>query len=192
MEKNKMIVVILVAIIIALLVCIFAVMSNSNKVDSKLEIMGNDTLNEGDNLQVKLTDVNGTALVNQSVNVTITDENKTSDYHSVVTNEEGVGSLKLEKSAGKYNVTISYSGNDNYSACNATKKITLEKVVEEPETKVTSTNSNDEIEGPEYDSLGISKEQAMRAEQSSGRDVKYDAESGLYVQYDPKYGTYHT
>ena len=125
MEKNKLIIIALLVIIVALLVGIFSTMPNFSKTDSKLEIIGNDTLNEGDNLQVKLTDVNGIALSNQTVNITITDENKTSEYHSVITNDDGVGELKLEKDAGKYDVTVIYAGNDGYNECNTTKKITI-------------------------------------------------------------------
>ncbi len=192
MEKNNLIIVVLLVIVVALLACIVAVMPNSNKIDSNVEIMGNDTFNEGDNLQIKLIDVNGSALANQTVNITFSDKDNSNSEYSVTTNDEGIGELKLDKNAGEYNVTVSFDGNDAYNGCNATKKITIEKEVVETENSVSSTSSNGEIDGPEYDSLGISKQQAMRAMQSSGQDVKYDPESGLYVQYDPKYGTYHT
>ena len=73
------------------------------------------------------------------MNVTVTDKNNASDYHSVVTNEKGVGTLKLDKDAGKYTVTVIYGGNDKYNGCNATKKITIEEEVVEAE--VTSSQS---------------------------------------------------
>lgn len=50
-----------------------------------------------------------------------------------------------------------------------------------------ASNGGNYIEGPDVDSHGVTKEQVMRA----GGDVKYDEESGIYVQYDPKYGVYH-
>ncbi|WP_461463362.1 hypothetical protein, partial [Methanobrevibacter sp.] len=56
----------------------------------------------------------------------------------------------------------------------------------------TNSNSGNHLEGPDVDSLGISREQAERAERTSGQDVKYDPESGHYVMYDPTHGTYHT
>lgn len=145
MEKNKLIIIALLVIIVALLVGIFATMPNFSKADSQLEIIGNDTLNEGDNLQVKLTDVNGTALSNQTVNITITDENKTSEYHSVITNDDGVGELKLEKDAGKYDVTVIYAGNDGYNGCNTTKKITINEEVVKAQQSTTSSSSQDAI-----------------------------------------------
>lgn len=140
MEKNKLIIIALLVIIAALLVGIFALMPNFAKTDSKLEIIGNDTINEGDNLQIKLTDTNGTALANQTINITITDKNQTKDYQSVVTNDEGIGELKLEKDAGEYNVTISYDGNDSYKGCIATKNVTIKEEV--VETSSSSTVSD--------------------------------------------------
>ncbi len=169
MDKNKIIIIALIAIIAALLVGWVAMMPNTNKEDAKLTFKNNATLTKGDPLKIKLTDVNGTAIENQTVNVTITDKNNTSDYHSAVTNTEGIGSLNLNKSAGEYEVTISYSGNDKYNSCNATKKITIEEevveegvVVEESTTQQStqsSRSSNELHYDPEvnvyYDSNGI-------------------------------------
>ena len=48
MEKDKIIIGALIVVIFALLVGILVSMPNSAKTDSKLEIICNDTLNEGD------------------------------------------------------------------------------------------------------------------------------------------------
>ena len=142
-KKNKIIIGALIVVILALLIGILVSMPNSTKIDSKLEIIGNDTLNEGDNLQIKLTDTNGTALVNQTVKITFTDKDNSASDYSVVTNDEGVGELKLDKNAGEYDVTVIYAGNDGYNSCNATKKITIkEKVVEAKVTSSSSSSSN--------------------------------------------------
>ena len=135
-----MIILALIVIIVALLVGMAAMMMpNMGKQDTNLKFKSNSTLTEGDSLKVKLTDDNGTAIANQTVNITITDKDGSSDYHSVVTNENGTGKLKLDKNAGKYNVTISYGGNDKYNGCNVTKKITIEEKV--AEAKTTSSSS---------------------------------------------------
>ena len=144
MDNNKIIIIVLIAIIAALLVGIFAMMPNMSKQDTKLTFESNTTLTEGDSIKIKLTDANGTAIANQTVNVTITDKNNTSDYHSVVTDGDGVGKLKLDKNSGKYNVTISYGGNDNFTGCNATQKLTIkekEKVVEAQTSSSSSSSS---------------------------------------------------
>ena len=139
MEKNKIIIIALIVVIVALLAGIFAVMPNFAKADSQLEIMCNDTVDEGDTLQIRLTDANGTALINQTVNITVTDKDKNADYHSVVTDGEGIGELKLEKDAGEYDISVNYNGNDAYKGCNATKNITINKKA--AEAQVTSSDS---------------------------------------------------
>ena len=185
MDKNKKIIIALLVIIVALIVVLALIMPNVIKEDTNLKFKSNSTLTEGSSLKVQLTDANGSAIANQTVNITITDKDKSNSYYSVVTNEKGVGTLKLYKDAGEYNVTVSYDGNDKYNGCNASKKLTIKE-------KVSQSRTSNTIEGPEYDDLGISKQQAMEAMRTTGWDVKYDPESGLYVQYDPKYGIYHT
>lgn len=189
MENNKIIICLLVAIVVILVVGIVAIMPHANKQNTNLTFVNGPELNEGDSIQIRLSDANGTALSNQTVNITVTDKDGISDYHSVVTDGEGIASLILNKSDGEYNVSISYSGNDKYLNCSSAQHFTVKKAVSE---SVGSTNNGDYLEGPEADSLGITKEQALRAERTSGRDVKYDAKSGLYVQYDPNLGIYHT
>lgn len=148
MEKNRIIIIALIVIIVALLVGLAAMMvPNMGKQDSKLTFKGNSTLVQGDSLKIKLTDANGTAIANQTVNVTITNKDGTVDYHSVVTNAKGVGTLKVDKDAGKYDVTIMYGGNDNYNGCNATKKITIEeKVAEATVEHVNSKDSSNNVQ----------------------------------------------
>ena len=188
MDNYKIIICVLVAIVIVLLVGIVAIIPHANKQNTNLTFVNGQELNEGDSIQIKLTDIHGTALANQTVNITVTDKNRASDHHSVVTNNEGIGTLKLDKSAGEYNVTISYGGNDKYLNCSSTQQFTVKKTVAE---RVSGTNNGDYLEGPEVDSHGITKEQVIRAKQVSGLDVKYDEKSGLYLQYDPNLGIYH-
>lgn len=189
MDNDKIIICVLVAIVIVLLVGLVAILPHTNKQNTNLTFVNGQELNEGDSIQIMLTDANGTALGNQTVNITVTDKNMASDHHSVVTNDQGISTLKLDKSAGEYNIIISYGGNDKYLNCSSTQQFTVKKSVTE---SVSSANNGNYLEGPEVDSLGITKEQVLRAREVSGLDVKYDAESGIYVQYDPKRGTYHT
>ena len=165
MDNNKIIIIALIVIIAALLVGMAAMMMpNMGKQNTILKFKSNSTLTEGDSLKVKLTDGNGSAIANETVNITITGKNASDDYHSVVTNDNGVGTLKLDKDAGEYDVTVSYGGNDKYNGCNATKKITVEKeeVVEEPVSQQSSqsSSSSNEIHYDEeinvyYDSNGV-------------------------------------
>ena len=134
MEKNKIIIIALIVIIAALLVGMVAMMMpNMAKKDTTLTFKGNSTIDEGGSIKIKLTDDNGNVIAGQTVNVTVKDKDKASSYYSVETNDQGIGTLKLDKDAGKYDVTVTYAGNDKYKSCNATKKITIEEGTAEAE-----------------------------------------------------------
>ena len=140
--KHKIIILVLIIIIVALLAGILISMPNLNKQDSNLTFESKTTLIEGDYLQIKLTDANGTALANQTVNVTITDKDNSNSYYSVVTDDDGIGKLKLDKDAGNYIVAINYGGNGNYNGCNASEQISIEEDISEAEVTSSSTDSD--------------------------------------------------
>ena len=75
MDYNK-IIYLLVAIVIILLVACFAV-SNTTfaKQDTAIKVTSNNTLYDGDYFSIQLSNVNGTPLANQVVNITIIDSN---------------------------------------------------------------------------------------------------------------------
>ncbi len=142
-DKNKIIIIALIAVIAVLLVGIVSIMHDGqDKQGTNITFKSKSTLTEGDSIKVKLTDSNGTSLSNQTVNITITDKDKSNSYYSVVTNEKGIGTLKLDKSPGKYKVTVSYGGSDNYSACNSSKTITVEEEVVEAEVESYQTTES--------------------------------------------------
>ena len=167
MDKNKLIILLLTVVIIILAVGLFTVM-NQEKEDTILTIECNSTIHEGDSINVKLTDENGTPISNQKINVSITDVNKASSYYSVVTDENGVGTLGLDKSEGNYTVNCSYNGNRNYDGSKAVEKITIEKaVVKEISSTQSTSYSNQESSQssssdsrPAVDSSGITREEA--------------------------------
>ena len=190
--ENKNIIIILLVIVVILVAAIGFVLLNPThaKEPTKIKITSDKEQYEGGELSLQLTDLNKTPISKEIVNVTVTNsKGKTVVDDVVKTNSKGKAKLDLDLKKGKYNVVVTYGGNENYTGNNTTQRLTIKEEVVET-ASVSSTNSNND-EWPEYDSLGVSKEQAMRAEQIGGQDVKYDAESGMYVQYDPKYGVYH-
>ena len=194
--ENKNIIIILLVIIVILAAAIgFMVLKPMHaKEPTKIKVTSNKTLYEGKDLTVKLTDLNKTPLSKQNVNITVkNDKGKVVANKTVKTDDKGNAKMDLKLQKGKYDVDVSYGGNENYTGNNTTQKLTIKEAVAEVESSPSSSSNGggNDFEGPETDSLGITKEQAMRAERISGHDVKYDAESGMYVQYDPKYGVYH-
>ena len=153
-NKNKIIIIVLIVVIAALLIAIAATtMPSVNKKDTNVTYKGKSKITEGDTINMKLTDVNGTPLANQTVNVKVTDKDKSSSYYSVVTNANGIAKLKSDKSAGNYTVFINYGGNDEYNTCNFTKKITIEKEV--VEATPSQSNNNDNQEPSFYDKITV-------------------------------------
>ena len=109
-------------------------------------------MTEGDNFSLQLTDLNKTALSKQKVNITVKNsKGKVVLNKTVKTNDKGKAKLDLDLKKGKYNVTVSYDGNENYTGNNITQKLTIkekdkEKVVEEPvieQSGESSSSSND-------------------------------------------------
>ena len=115
-----------------------------SKEPSKVKITSNKTLTEGDNLTLQLTDLNKTALSKQKVNITVKDsKGKVVLNKTVKTNSKGKAKLGLDLKKGKYNVTVSYSGNENYTGNNTTQKLTIkEKVVQATSSEQSSAQSS--------------------------------------------------
>ena len=83
MDKNKMIIGALIVVILVLLASILLSMNTFSKSDSTIEIIAEDTVNEGSALQIKLSDVNGSALANQTVKISFTDKDNSRSEYSV-------------------------------------------------------------------------------------------------------------
>jgi hypothetical protein len=61
----------------------------------------------------------------------------------VKTNSKGKAKLDLDLKKGKYKVNVAYEGNENYTGCNATQKLTVkEKVVEASVVEQTSSSGS--------------------------------------------------
>ena len=192
MDKNQWIIVGLVIVIIALIIGLAVMMQAPTKENVKLTIKNKKVIEEGENVKIQLTDMNGTPIKDQTVNISVTDKDGTTDYHSVVTNEKGVGKLKLDKSPGKYTVNCTYGGNENYTAntTNQTLKIKEKPVEESADVEYNSYSSSSEDNRPEVDSSGITRQQADKY------GYTYTTEhGGHYIGYndhwDEKAGVYH-
>ena len=153
--ENKKIIIILVAIIVVLaaVLGVMFLQSTTAKEPTKVKIISNKTQYEGGELSIKLTDLNGTAISKEIVNVTITNSKGKVVVDDVVkTNSKGKAKLDLDLKKGKYNVNVSYDGNENYTGNNTTQKLTIkeeEVVVEQPvhsqKTSTQSSSSSNEI-----------------------------------------------
>ena len=127
MENDKIIVLVLLIVIAALVVGLGFTMSGANKTDTVLSFKSDSKLSEGGMLEIALSDENGTAVANKTVNIHITGENVPSEDYSVITDNNGIGFLELDLGPGDYNVTVGFAGSDKYAPCSADEKLTIEK-----------------------------------------------------------------
>lgn len=142
--EQKNIIIMLVAIIVVLAAVIgFMVLNPMHaKEPTKIKIISNKTLYEGDDLSVKLTDLNKTPLSKEKVNITVKNsKGKVVANKTVKTNGKGNAKLDLDLKKGKYNVTVVYDGNDNFTGSNATQKLTIKEEVKETVSEPSSSNS---------------------------------------------------
>ena len=143
--ESKNIIVILIVIIVILAAAIgFTVLNPMHaKQPTKIKVTSNKTLYEGGDLSVKLTDLNKTPLSKQNVNITVKDsKGKVVVNKTVKTNDKGNAKLDLNLKKGKYDVTVIYGGNENYTGNNTTQKLTVkekEKVAQSQPTHSTDT-----------------------------------------------------
>lgn len=148
MEK-KNIIIILVAVIVILAAAIgFALLNPLNaKEPCKIKITSDNEQYEGGELTIELTDLNGTSISKQVVNITITNDSGKVVVDDVVkTDKKGNATLGLDLEEGKYTVNVTYGGNENYTANSTTQELTIvEEVVVEPEPVSSSSSGSDSI-----------------------------------------------
>ena len=145
MESKNIIIILLVIIVILVAAIGFTVLNPMHaKEPTKIKVTSNKTLSEGGDLSVKLTDLNKTPLSKQNVNITVKDsKGKVVANKTVKTNDKGNAKLDLNLKKGKYDVSVTYGGNENYTGNNTTQKLTIkEKVAQAQPTSSQSSSGN--------------------------------------------------
>uniref|UniRef100_UPI00386B5822 Ig-like domain repeat protein n=1 Tax=Methanobrevibacter sp. TaxID=66852 RepID=UPI00386B5822 len=142
-------------------------------------------------LSIKLTDSNSTAISNETVKITIVDKKgKAVVNETVKTNSKGKAKLDLDLKKGKYNVTVTYGGNDNFTGSNTTQKLTIkeeEKVVEEPVSESSYSSSSSSYDSGDPNGLADKAEAAgiSYTRSDSGEVFVNEAE---YAEYAARTG----
>ena len=147
-SKNIIIILIVIIVILAAAIGFMVLKPMHAKEPTKIKVDSNKTLYEGDNLSVKLTDLNKTPLSKQKVNITVKDsKGKVVANKTVKTNSKGKAKLDLNLKKGKYDVNVTYGGNENYTGNNTTQKLTIkEKVVQAKASQSGGSSQNSQRE----------------------------------------------
>ena len=90
LKKTDMWIISLVIIIIAVLLAIFAVSSLFGIKESQIEIISNDTVHNGDSINIKLSDIGGNPLSNESVKIVMMDNKGKRQFYSITTDSNGI------------------------------------------------------------------------------------------------------
>lgn len=142
MDRNRMIVVALIIIIAVLIIGLAVIMPNYGKEKSNVTITNNDTVTKGDSIDIELKDVNGTPIENETVNVTITAKNGTSEQKSAVTNDKGVAKVEVDVDVGNYTVDCKFEGNDNFTEDTTSEDIEVTVEVVEGDISDSPTDAD--------------------------------------------------
>ena len=183
--ENKNIIIILVVIIaiLALAVGIMFTQSIHAKEPTKVKITSNKTLYEGKDLTIKLTDLNKTPLSKEKVNITIKNsKGKVVANKTVKTDEKGNAKLDLNLKKGKYDVVVSYGGNENYTGNNTTQKLTIKEEVKETVSESSSSDAGS------YDKYSPQYGTYIRQYTDSNGVQHIDGANGMHESYDPSTG----
>ena len=143
MENKNIIIIMLVIIAILAVVAgaMFLQITNA-KEPTTVKITSNKTLYEGEDITLKLTNLNKTPLSKEKVKITVKNsKGKVVANKTVKTNGKGNAKLDLDLKKGKYNLTASYDGNENYTGNNTTQKLTIKEEVKETVSEPSSSNS---------------------------------------------------
>ena len=153
--ENRNIIIILIVVIVVLAAAIGFMLLNPThtKAPCKIKITSDKEQYKGGELSIKLTGLNDTPISKEVVNITVTDKKGKVVVDDVVkTDSKGKAKLDLKLKKGKYNVNVTYGGNDNFTGDNATQKLTIkEKVVEKSESSSDSSSSSSDSNAIYYD-----------------------------------------
>ena len=188
--ENKNIIIILVAIIVILAAAVGVALMNPTvaKEPSKIKITSDKEQYEGGELSIKLTDINGTAISKEVVNITIANSKGKVVVDDVVkTNSKGNAKLDLDLKKGKYTVNVTYDGNENYTGSNTTQKLTIKEEVKETVSEETYSSSSS---SGGYDKYSPQYGTYVREYTDSNGVQHIDGANGMRESYDPSTGIF--
>jgi len=194
--ENKVIIAILLLVIVILVVGLCAMLFSPfhGPEGSVISIESNNVLYSGDDLSVLLTSINKTPISNEFVNVIICDSSgKLVANETVKTDFKGSAKLELDIESGKYDVDVSFGGNENYTANKTSQKLEIKEVETQEVSNAqysSASSSSSSSSGPAVDSSGITREEAEEY------GWKYTPEHGghyigLHDAWDEEAGVYH-
>ena len=127
----------MIIIIIDVILAIFAVSSLFGIKESQIEIISNDTVHNGDSINIKLSDIDGNPLSNELVKIVMMDNKGKRQSYSITTDSNGIADTTVaNKDPGRLTINATFEGNEKF---NSTNEVKLIKVLQGSSNK-NSTN----------------------------------------------------
>lgn len=140
LKKTDIRIISLIIIIIAVILAIFAVSSLFGIKESQIEIISNDTVHNGDSINIKLSDIDGNPLSNELVKIVMMDNKGKRQSYSITTDSNGIADTTVaNKDPGRLTINATFEGNEKF---NSTNEVKLIKVLQGSSNK-NSTNVTD-------------------------------------------------
>ncbi len=153
---NKNIIIAILVIIIIAIGAAFVLGQTNGKTNTQINIINNETFQNGEQVKFELKDAQGNALSGKTVEVSINNQKFT-----ITTDQSGKGYISVNGlSSGKYDVEVKYAGDDKYNGCEAKATITFDadSPADNPSAQTgsavagtsSSSNSNSDTSGWTY------------------------------------------
>ena len=139
MNKN-----IIIGILVVIMIAIGGalVLGHNGKTNTQINIINNETFQQGEHVDIELKDAQGHALAGKTVEITFNNQK-----FSVTTDQYGKCYVTVNgMSSGKYDLEVKYAGDDTYNGCDAKATITVDTSstadnIAEPTTSNATANS---------------------------------------------------
>ena len=186
MNKN-----IIIAILIVIIIAVvgFTVFSHTQtttpegKLNTQINFLSQTTLKNGDQVQFELKDVQGAVLPGQNVTISYNDGSGNVQKYTVNTDQNGKGYLTLNgEAAGKYEITVNYSGNNKYNGSTAKQSITIEEGTSDSQETVSENSTANTVM---YNNNSGSSSSSGNSSGSSSQSY-YDANLNVYYDSNGK------
>lgn len=119
---NKNIIIAILVVIIIAIGAAFVVGQSNGKTNTQLNIINNETFQEGEHVHIELKDDQGKALSGKNLEITFNNQK-----YTVTTDQDGRCYLTINGVAsGKYDVEAKFAGDDKYNGCDAKASITID------------------------------------------------------------------
>ncbi len=178
MNKN-----IIIAILVIIIIAIAGFMffshpaTTDGKLNTQINFLSGDTLKNGDQVQFELKDAQGAVIAGQTVIISYDDGSGNIQNYTVNTDANGKGYLTISgENPGKYDITVTYAGNDKYNACTGKQTITIEEGTSNAQETVEQNSTANTV--MYNNNSGSSASSSGSAPQSS--QSYYDAELNVY------------